>query len=114
VTGAARAANLETLRRLRPELAEAIGDITSRAAIRATTRDRLPFAGAPPAAESAEERCDGVRMIGGLGSRGYLWAPLLAEMIASAAFGEPAPVERIVSEALDPDRFRRRALKRAP
>ncbi|MEP7209367.1 MAG: tRNA (5-methylaminomethyl-2-thiouridine)(34)-methyltransferase MnmD [Alphaproteobacteria bacterium] len=112
VTDAARATNLDTLRRLRPKLADAVGPITSRAAIRATTRDRLPFAGAPSPLEGA--RCDGVRLIGGLGSRGFLWAPLLAEMIASAACCEPAPVERYVAELLDPDRFRRRALRRGP
>jgi tRNA 5-methylaminomethyl-2-thiouridine biosynthesis bifunctional protein len=112
VSEAARAANLDVLRRLRPELAgaiSAIGPVVSRAAIRATTRDRLPFAGASPLADA---RIDGVRLIGGLGSRGFLWAPLLAEMTAAFAFNEPMPVERFIIDTLDPDRFRRRALKR--
>ena len=112
VTDAARTFNLDVLRRLRPDLLEIGAGVASRAAIRATTRDRLPFAGAPPCREDATQPGDDVRLVGGLGSRGFLWAPLLAEMIASAAFGEPAPVERYVTEALDPDRFRRRALRR--
>jgi tRNA 5-methylaminomethyl-2-thiouridine biosynthesis bifunctional protein len=105
---AARAANREVLHRLRPELAASVNETVSRAAIRATTRDRLPFAGAPAPSDNASR----VQVIGGLGSRGFLWAPLLAELVAAAAFGEPAPAERHVVEALDPDRFRRRALRR--
>ena len=70
--------------------------MTSRAAIRATTRDRLPFAGAPPDKEKAPDGTPAplspYRLIGGLGSRGFLWAPLLAELVASEAFGEPSPV----------------------
>ena len=112
VTEAARAANFDVLRRLRPDLLETGKGGTSRAAIRATTRDRLPFAGAPPRSKTQTPPCADVRLLGGLGSRGFLWAPLLAEVIAAAAFGEPAPVERSVAEALDPDRFRRRLLRR--
>ncbi|RYD88335.1 MAG: FAD-dependent oxidoreductase, partial [Sphingomonadales bacterium] len=43
VTDAARAQNLETLARLRPDISPT--EISSRAGIRATTQDRLPFAG---------------------------------------------------------------------
>ena len=90
--------------------------MTSRAAIRATTRDRLPFAGAPPDKEKAPDGTPAplspYRLIGGLGSRGFLWAPLLAELVASEAFGEPSPVEMGVAECLDPGRFQARALRR--
>ena len=114
VTDAARAHNLETLARLRPDVEP--GDITSRAAIRATTQDRLPFAGAPPHREKAPDGTPAplspLRLIGGLGSRGFLWAPLLAELVASEAFGEPSPVEASVAECLDPGRFLARAAKR--
>jgi tRNA 5-methylaminomethyl-2-thiouridine biosynthesis bifunctional protein len=119
ITDAARAANLETLARLRPDLSP--GNLTSRAAIRATTQDRLPFAGAPAQKDEAqkEKAPDGTpaprsphRLIGGVGSRGYLWAPLLAELVASEVFGEPSPVETSVAENLDPARFLRRAVRR--
>ncbi len=114
ITDAARAANLETLARLRPDLSPA--DLTSRAAIRATTQDRLPFAGAPLQKEKAPDGTPAPRsphrLIGGLGSRGYLWAPLLAELVASEVFGEPSPVETNVAENLDPGRFLRRAVRR--
>jgi tRNA 5-methylaminomethyl-2-thiouridine biosynthesis bifunctional protein len=119
ITDAARAANLAVLARLRPDIDPAALSLASRAAIRAATPDRLPFAGAPPVLSTNEKApaeqpapSGRVRLIGGLGSRGYLWAPLLAELVVSSLFGEPAPAERSVVAALDPDRFRRRALRK--
>lgn len=114
ITDAARAQNIETLARLRPDIKP--GEITSRAAIRATTQDRLPFAGLLPHKEKAPDGTptplSPLRLIGGLGSRGFLWAPLLAELVASEAFGEPSPVEASVAECLNPGRFLARALRR--
>ncbi|MDP3493489.1 MAG: tRNA (5-methylaminomethyl-2-thiouridine)(34)-methyltransferase MnmD [Hyphomonadaceae bacterium] len=114
ITDAARLQNLETLARLRPDITPA--DITSRAAIRATTQDRLPFAGAMPDNEKAPDGTPAPfsphRLIGGLGSRGFLWAPLLAEFVASEAFGEPSPIEANVAECLNPGRFLARAARR--
>lgn len=114
VTDAARAHNLAVLARLRPDIAP--GDLVSRAAIRATTQDRMPFAGSPPQKEKAPDGTPApsgrLRLVGGLGSRGFLWAPLLAEIVASDAFGEPSPVEKSIAECLDPGRFHVRALKR--
>ncbi len=109
VTEAARQSNIDVLARLRPDIGGSTLHLTSRASIRATTQDRLPYAGPPPG-ENPDAR---LRIVGGLGARGYLWAPLLAEMIASEVFGEPSPVERAVQHALSPDRFRQRTLKRA-
>jgi tRNA 5-methylaminomethyl-2-thiouridine biosynthesis bifunctional protein len=115
-SGAARAKNLETLARLRPGLDP--GPLVSRASIRATTQDRFPFCGAPPStnekapdADPAPLQC--VRLVGGLGARGFLWAPLLAELSASEAFNEPLPVEAAVAKALDPGRFLQRSRRRA-
>ena len=124
VSEAATRHNLEVLARLRPDVAAAVSarvavaadDGGSRAAVRATTQDRLPFAGAPPDKEKAPDGTPAPserhRLIGGLGSRGFLWGPLLAEIVASEAFGEPSPVERHVAECLDPGRFKARAMKR--
>lgn len=114
VTDDARTHNLGVLARLRPDIAP--GDIVSRASIRATTPDRMPFAGPSPQKEKAPDGTPAPsgrhRLIGGLGSRGFLWAPLLAELVASEAFGEPSPVERQVAECLDPGRFLIHALRR--
>jgi tRNA 5-methylaminomethyl-2-thiouridine biosynthesis bifunctional protein len=112
VSDTASAHNLDVLKRLRPEVS--VSGTSSRAAIRATTQDRLPFAG-----RTNEKAPDGTpapsgrhRLIGGLGSRGFLWAPLLAELVASEALGEPLPVEGSVADGLDPGRFVARAAKR--
>jgi len=116
ITEAARAENLATLARLRPGLDP--GPLVSRAAIRATTPDRFPFVGAPPEAANEKAPAQGpapsrvVRLLGGLGARGFLWAPLLAELATSEAFDEPSPVEASVAEGLDPGRYLRRALRR--
>lgn len=114
VSERARMQNRETLARLRPDIAPAV--LASRAAIRATTPDRFPFAGAPPQKQKAPDGTPApsvtYRLIGGLGSRGFLWAPLLAESVASEAFGEPSPVETSVADCLDPGRFLARALRR--
>jgi len=117
VTEKARAENLETLARLRPDLAAGLQEaaLASRAAIRATTPDRFPFAGPPPnekAPDANPAPFSSLRLLGGLGARGFLWAPLLAELLASESFGEPLPVEASVAEALDPGRFLRRAARR--
>jgi tRNA 5-methylaminomethyl-2-thiouridine biosynthesis bifunctional protein len=122
-TPLARAHNLAVLARLAPELAASIDErrLVSRASIRATTPDRLPFAGAlqteaaqnkkAPDGTSAPSRS--IRLIGGLGSRGFLWAPLLAELVAAEAFGEPMPLEASARAVLDADRFMKRARRRA-
>ena len=114
VTDAARLHNLEILARLRPDVVTT--EIASRAAIRATTQDRMPFAGPAPHNEKAPDGTPAplspYRLIGGLGSRGFLWAPLLAELVASEAFGDPSPVETSVAECLEPGRFQARAARR--
>jgi tRNA 5-methylaminomethyl-2-thiouridine biosynthesis bifunctional protein len=67
------------------------------AGFRATVPDRLPIFGA-----SAEP---GIHLATGLGSRGLLWAPLGAELLASALEGEPLPLSRDHAGAISPRRF---------
>jgi len=43
--------------------------------------------------------------LGGLGSRGFLTAPLLAELIADQIAGAPLPLEADLVQALNPGRF---------
>ena len=64
---------------------------------RATVPDRLPIYGA-----SAVE---GLYTATGLGSRGLLWAPLGAELLACALEGEPCPLPRDLAGAISPRRF---------
>lgn len=98
VTAEASARNLETLGRGLPELAaQIVGQPTqARAAVRATTPDRMPLAG---------QIEPGLYVLGGLGSRGFCAAPLLAEHIAALALGIPSPLARDQAAKVDPLRF---------
>jgi len=90
--------NLETLAKGLPDLAARLADKTfeGRAAIRATTPDRLPLAGI---------RDDGVLVLTGLGSRGFCLAPLLAEHLVARTLGVPSPLPRQLSHLTESRRF---------
>ena len=64
---------------------------------RATVPDRLPIFG--------PTTTDGVHTATGLGSRGLLWAPLGAELLACQLEGEPLPLPRDLAGAISPRRF---------
>lgn len=93
--------NLETLRNRLPELAARIaaaGPGQARAAVRATTPDRLPLAGALPGSE-------GLFLLTGLGSRAFAFAPLLADHIASLILDRPSPLPAAIAARVDPARL---------
>ena len=99
-TAHATARNLATVAARLPELASRIaaaGPGEARTAVRATTPDRLPLAGAVPGAE-------GLFILGGLGSRGFCAAPLLAEHVAAMALGAPSPLPAALAARIDPSR----------
>lgn len=91
--------NLDTLAAVRPSLAAraAADRVRSRASVRAVTADRSPLAGAAPGPP-------GVYVLGGLGSRGFTTAPLLAEHVAALAMGAPSPLPRELAAIVDPGR----------
>lgn len=94
----AGARNLATVAGRLPQLAgriAAAGPAQARTAVRATTPDRLPLAGAAPGAE-------GLFVLGGLGSRGFCVAPLLAEHVAALAMGAPSPLPADLAARVDP------------
>ena len=64
---------------------------------RTTVPDRLPVFGATAV--------EGVHVATGLGSRGLLWAPLGAELLACQLEGEPLPLSRDHAGAISPLRF---------
>ena len=87
--------NLETLAGALPALAARVEatEVHSGAAIRAVTRDRLPVAGRLE---------DGLYVLGGLGSRGFAVAPLLAEHVAALITGAPSPLPAAGARRVDP------------
>lgn len=90
-------ANLERLRHLLPDFAATVdaARIGGRAGIRSVGPDRLPLVGAIPGSE-------GVFGLLGLGSRGLVYAPLCAELLACEIEGEPLPFERDLAAGLAP------------
>ncbi|MEJ8404614.1 FAD-dependent 5-carboxymethylaminomethyl-2-thiouridine(34) oxidoreductase MnmC [Brevundimonas vesicularis] len=92
------ARNLATLEARLPALAKRIaaaGAVQNRAAVRATTPDRLPLAGPLD---------DGLYVLGGLGSRGFCVAPLLGEHIAALLLGQPSPLPGDLAARVSPRR----------
>jgi tRNA 5-methylaminomethyl-2-thiouridine biosynthesis bifunctional protein len=81
-----------------PDLAARIEALPgqARAAIRATTADRLPVCG---------DLGGGLYGLGGLGSRGFCVAPLLAEHLAALIAGAPSPLPAAFAARLSPRRF---------
>lgn len=105
---ASRAANLAALADLAAAVAAALDPtrLTSRAAVRVTTGDRLPIAGPVPGAPA------GLYMCAGLGARGFLTAPILAESLVARILGEPQPLDSSCLDAIDPGRFEQRARRK--
>jgi tRNA 5-methylaminomethyl-2-thiouridine biosynthesis bifunctional protein len=90
--------NLATLAKGLPDLAARLSDqpLSARASLRATTRDHLPLAGAIG---------PNFHSLGGLGSRGFCLAPLLASHIAACLSGAPSPMPAALIRLVDPARF---------
>ena len=72
-------------------------ELTGWTGFRTTVPDRLPIFGATAV--------EGVHAATGLGSRGLLWGPLGAELLACQIEGEPLPLSRDMAGAISPKRF---------
>ncbi len=103
VSDEATATNLQTLATRLPALAGQVGRTQRRAGIRATTPDRLPLAGAIPGRP-------GLYVLGGLGSRGFCHAPLLAQHLAAVITGRASPMPQDAAARVSPDRFKSQGL----
>lgn len=98
VTPEAEARNRAALAARLPGLAGrlAAAPSRSRASVRAVAPDRRPVAG---------RLDDGLFILGGLGSRGFTLAPLLAEHVAAIALGAPSPLPEGFGTLVSPHRF---------
>lgn len=94
------ARNRQALAKGRPDLAARLADapLDGRAAVRATTADHLPLAGAVPDAPI------GLHVLGGLGGRGFTTAPLLAEHVIALILETPSPLPRDLAALVEPGR----------
>ncbi|MBB5393859.1 MULTISPECIES: FAD-dependent 5-carboxymethylaminomethyl-2-thiouridine(34) oxidoreductase MnmC [unclassified Herbaspirillum] len=116
------AENLQRLRNMLPGIDQhyAVPDaqaanLPGRVGFRCIAPDRLPLAGALPDMEAAAAlaptrpeavpRHAGLYGLLGYASRGLIWAPLMAELLAAMLEREPLPLPRDLLAALDPARF---------
>ncbi|MFL6674741.1 MAG: FAD-dependent 5-carboxymethylaminomethyl-2-thiouridine(34) oxidoreductase MnmC [Massilia sp.] len=117
--------NIGKLRALLSDPHAAAGaPLRGRVGLRSVAPDRLPLVGRLPnfdAAGTTERLRDVPRHPGlygllGYASRGLIWAPLAAELLAAQLEGEPLPLEANLADALDPARFvlRARRTSRVP
>lgn len=105
--------NLQRLAQVLPQAEVASEGLAGRVGFRCVSQDRLPLVGAlpDPAAPIAGSRLRDVPRLPGAysllayGSRGLVWSPFAAELLASMLEGEPLPVSRELAAALDPARF---------
>ena len=105
--------NLVRLTQLLPEAPMPAPQLAGRVGFRCVAPDRLPLVGAVPDANLPiagsrlrdVPRLPGLYALLGYASRGLIWAPFAAELLASQLEGEPLPVESELVAALDPARF---------
>ncbi|WP_211463827.1 FAD-dependent 5-carboxymethylaminomethyl-2-thiouridine(34) oxidoreductase MnmC [Collimonas silvisoli] len=108
-------ANLARLANILPGWRAGQLPLAGRVGFRCVASDRLPLIGALPdkngtcAVREAKlkdlPRFAGLYSLLGYASRGLIWAPLAAELLASQLNGEPLPIEADLAAALDPARF---------
>ena len=110
--------NIERLQALVSDPAAGAGaPLAGRVGFRSVAPDRLPLVGALPDFEAAGgterlrdvPRHPGLHGLLGYASRGLIWAPLCAELLAARLENEPLPLESALVDALDPARFVLRA-----
>jgi tRNA 5-methylaminomethyl-2-thiouridine biosynthesis bifunctional protein len=116
--------NIEHLQRMLPDWTPPsdLSTLDGRVGFRCVSADRLPLAGAlPDPAQlqgSGDTRLEDMPRLAGLhgllgyGSRGLIWAPLMAELLAAQLNGEPLPLPRDLAALLDPARFALRQRRR--
>lgn len=103
---------LQVLTGLRPAPGSALD---GRVSWRLQTPDRLPLIGPVPAFQTLPgarqdqvrliPRQTGLYVIGALGSRGLIWAPLAAQLLCAWVEATPMPLESELLDALDPARW---------
>jgi len=102
--------NLALLENNFPQLAAQLPPTTTwqgRVSLRALPRDSMPVVGAVP-------QMDNVFVLAGLGSKGFSFAPLCAELLAAQMLGEALPMTDKLAAAIRPDRFIKKERVRKP
>ncbi len=107
--------NLTLLKEEFPEFAETLPSITQlprtqwqgRTSLRTLPRDSMPVVGQVP-------NMANVFVLAGLGSKGFSFAPLCAELLAAQMLGEALPMTDQLAHTIRPDRFIKKERVRKP
>lgn len=98
--------NLQGLEQMLPGLLtgqdQLVQSVTGRVSFRCTTHDYQPVVG--PMVNGEGQQLEGAWLFTGLGSKGLMWAPLLAEYLADLLTGQPVALPRSLSRRVDPKR----------
>lgn len=97
--------NIEGLEEMVPGLVagnDLAASVSGRVSFRCTTHDYQPVVG--PLVNGEGQVLDGAWLFTGLGSKGLMWAPLLAEHLADCLTGQPAALPRSLARRVDPRR----------
>ena len=118
--------NLHKLQQMLPELGITADPaiLEGRVGFRCVAADRMPLVGALPHVAAAQlavadthladfPRLPGLHGLLGYASRGLIWAPLAAELLACQLEGEPLPLGRDLTALLDPARFALKAVRKS-
>lgn len=109
--------NLNKLRQFLPTVQispKTLSENDGRVGIRCVTRDRLPLIGEIPSeqiiplsgrAQHKTDSMSGLYSVLGLASRGLIWSPLAAEMLACHLQNEPMPVSKKLWQSVSPGRY---------
>ncbi len=102
--------NLDLLQQVFPDLAAQLPEISTwqgRASVRAQTHDYLPIVG-------ADAQSKRVFSMAGMGSKGFLFAPLCSEVLCAIMFNEAYPVSVQLLQQLLPERFTKKIKLKKP
>ena len=102
--------NYELIHSVFPQYAEQLPKLETwqgRASVRAQSLDYFPLVG-------KIQNLDQIYTFAGLGSKGFLFAPLCSEILASLMLGELCPVPQSLLDKLNPQRFQKKLKAKKP
>lgn len=102
--------NYELIHSVFPQYAEQLPKLETwqgRASVRAQSLDYFPLVG-------KIQNLDQIYTFAGLGSKGFLFAPLCSEILASLMLGELCPVPQNLLDKLNPQRFQKKLKAKKP
>ncbi|ENU25683.1 FAD-dependent 5-carboxymethylaminomethyl-2-thiouridine(34) oxidoreductase MnmC [Acinetobacter modestus] len=102
--------NYELIHSVFPQYAKQLPKLETwqgRASVRAQSLDYFPFVG-------KIQNLDQIYTFAGLGSKGFLFAPLCSEILAALILGELCPVPQSLLDKLNPQRFQKKLKAKKP